>query len=112
MIELPWPPKQLSPNFRSRSHWPRTNALAKARGWAKVATMGAKIGPIPDGAIKVVIGCYPPTAHARDKDNLQASCKAYLDGIADALGVNDARFDPSVVVGEPVKHGKIVVVLG
>lgn len=115
MIELPWPPKQLSPNFRSRSHWPRTNAIKKARQWAYLATHAADLDgcdAIADTPIRVVIGCYPPDRRSRDKDNLLASCKAYLDGIAQGIGVNDSAFDPSVVIGEPVKHGKIVVVFG
>ena len=37
--------------------------------------------------------------------------KPYFDGIADALKVNDSRFLPSYLFGEPVAGGKVVVVL-
>lgn len=109
MIELPWPPKELSPNARSRSHWPRTKALAKARSWAWIATQGTK--PPTTSPIGIILTFYPPDKRIRDKDNLQASAKAYLDGIAQAWGVNDSTFDPRVQIGEPVKGGKVVVTL-
>lgn len=109
MIELPWPAKQLSPNFRSRSHWPRTNAIKKARSWAFLATKAAQIFPPREGPIKLIVGFYAPDRRARDEDNQLASCKAYFDGIAEALGVNDSRFKVSPVFGEPVKHGRITV---
>ena len=35
---------------------------------------------------------YPPCRRTRDKDNLLASMKSGLDGLADALAVNDSRF--------------------
>jgi crossover junction endodeoxyribonuclease RusA len=108
-IELPWFPKQLSPNFRSRSHWPRTKALKKARKWAYVAGLAADRPHIGDGHVALLLTFYPATAHKRDKDNLLASCKAYLDGLADAWGCNDSQFDPRVAIAEPVKNPRIIV---
>ena len=32
-----------------------------------------------------------------DKDNALSACKAYFDGIAEAIGVNDNLFDPQPV---------------
>lgn len=109
MIELPWFPKACSPNFRSRSHWPRTNAMKKTREWGYAAarSVGNPIHPVSE----ILLTFYPPTAHERDKDNLLASCKGYLDGIAQAWGVNDSQFDPRVQIAEPVKGGKVVVTL-
>lgn len=109
MIELPWPPAALSPNARSRSHWPRTRALAKARSWAWIAAQGSKA---PDEhPIGLLLTFYPPDRRSRDRDNLLASCKPYLDGIAQAWKVDDATFDPRIQIGEPVKGGKVVVTL-
>ena len=34
----------------------------------------------------------PPSRRRIDLDNCIASCKAYFDGIADALGVDDSTF--------------------
>src|SRR3546814_16726876 len=59
-------------------------------------TLGAKIKAPENGDIRVVLTLYPPDRRQRDRDNLLSNCKAYLDGIADALGVNDSRFVPSI----------------
>lgn len=111
MIELPWFPKACSPNHRSRSHWPRTNAMKKTREWGFVMAANTSVEPYPSGRLPILLTFHPPTTHDRDKDNLLASCKGYLDGIAQAWGVNDSVFDPRVQIGEPVKGGKIVVTL-
>jgi crossover junction endodeoxyribonuclease RusA len=113
LIELGWPTKALSPNYRSRSHWPRTRALQSARKEGYLATVAAMSG---GGAPKwsnerfaFVITAYPPDRRDRDDDNLKASLKGHRDGIAQALGVDDSRFDERFQWGEPVKGGKIVV---
>jgi crossover junction endodeoxyribonuclease RusA len=109
-IILPWFPKSVHPNFRSRSHWPRTNGLKKARGWAVLATRESSLKPPENGPIRVVLTFRPPTAHVRDKDSLLAACKAYLDGIAEAWGVNDSRFDPQpIIIADPIKGGQVIV---
>lgn len=111
-IELPWPPRELSPNYRSRSHWPRTRALKKAKQWAHIATLARDNGTEPpEGTIPLLLTFYPPTAHQRDRDNLLASCKPYLDGIAQAWGVDDSRFDPRVQIAEPTKNSKVVITI-
>jgi crossover junction endodeoxyribonuclease RusA len=113
LIELGWPAKALSPNHRSRSHWPKTNALKAAKKEGYLATLAAMSG---GGAPKwsnerfaFIVTAYPPDRHARDDDNLKASLKGQRDGIALALGVDDSRFDERFQWGEPVKNGKVVV---
>ena len=112
LIELGWPAKALSPNFRSRSHWPKTKALAAAKSEAFYAARSV-VGPgymaANDKQLKLVLTAYPPTKRNRDADNMLASLKGHLDGIALALGVDDSIFDPRVQFGKPVKGGKIVV---
>lgn len=115
-IPLPWPAGPLHPNFRSRSHWPKTRALKKARADANIATRAFSYGRadtrLGAGPLKIVTAFYPPTAHVRDGDNLLASCKAYFDGIAEALGVDDSRFEHQApILGEPVKGGNVIVVI-
>ncbi len=109
-IILPWYPKAVHPNFRSRSHWARTNGLKKARAWAAIATKASGVKAPSHGPIKLVVTFFPPTARDRDRDNCMSACKAYFDGIADAWGVNDSRFHPQpAIFAEPTKGGKIVV---
>ncbi len=94
MIELPWPHKLLWPNG-GRGH-PRAVAgeVRKHKEWARLATMAAKLKS-PDGRVPILLKFYPkPRGPAPDKDNAQASAKAYLDGIAKAMGVDDRLFDP------------------
>lgn len=117
MIELPWPPKELRNAADRYNHFAVSRAVKKARKWAREATMGVhgvkpKSLPFIGDRLPICITFYPPTRHARDEDNLRASCKAYQDGIADALGVNDRCFACHYQFEEPVKGGKIVVEIG
>lgn len=92
-IELPLPAKALSPN--ARVHW---SALASAK---KAARMDANIatqcacnnsGQEWDQLAKATMQAtfYHATKANRDDDNLNASLKAYRDGIADSgLVAND-----------------------
>jgi len=51
---------------------------------------------------------HPKTAHAIDDDNARASLKAYQDGLALALGVDDKQFKaPTLTFGEPIKGGLV-----
>lgn len=91
MITLPWPAKELSPNWRG--YWSvrakAVKAYRKAAGWATVASKDRVEG---DGPIYLHVYFYPPDDRRRDGTNMLASLKAAFDGIADALGVNDIRF--------------------
>ena len=54
----------------------------------------------------------PPDRRHRDWDNLVASMKAGLDGIADGLKTDDRGFRlTSIDVGEVVANGQVVVTL-
>lgn len=95
-IRLPWPPTVLSPN--SRDHWSR---LARAKKiyreacWA--ATLEQKAAVRPDARLRTELLFYRPTRREMDHDNLLARMKAGLDGVADALRINDRRFRPITV---------------
>lgn len=104
MIELPFPAKALWPN--GRAHWAvKAREAKKHRAWAYTATRAAKI-PKPDGPVNIALTIHPKTAHAIDRDNAIACCKAYFDGIAEALGVDDSTFNtPSLFYGLPRKGG-------
>jgi crossover junction endodeoxyribonuclease RusA len=93
-VTLPWPPKGLSPN--ARLHWAAKSKQAKAYRMACFALcIEAKLNrmALPEsGAVTLDIEFIPPDRRARDLDNMLSSIKNGLDGIADALGVNDRRF--------------------
>ena len=97
-ITLSYPDKVLSPN--ARAHWAATaRAKKKAReaaSWATISAAGSKANLAPYAAherLAVAIAFYPPDNRRRDMDNALASLKAALDGISDALGLDDSRFD-------------------
>ena len=109
MLTLDWPPSILSPN--NRSHWAR-KAKVKAKFRSDCFYLAKSI-PLPlfvDGNISVTIVFNPPTKRKYDIDNLLASMKSGLDGVADAWGVNDTRFRPITIdFGAIVKGGNVNV---
>ena len=55
------------------------------------------------GKIPIEITFYPPDRRHRDADNMVASIKAGLDGLADALKVNDRQFLPTFKFSDEIK---------
>lgn len=113
VILLPFPPKPLFPNHRSRTHWARTRALKQARADGYYATKAAKVG-ICAGDVPIFVQATfnPPGRYRYDHDGLSSALKGYLDGIADALGVDDNFFrHKPIIVSDPVKGGRVTVVL-
>lgn len=71
------------------------------------------IGRIDAGSVNVTcIFSPPPPKRNRDLDGLLSSCKAYFDGIADVIGIDDSRFQHQAPVwGIPRKGGNVRIVL-
>ena len=111
MVILPWPPRELSPNWRG--HWAAKARKSKAYrkacwGLAKEAKLKA-----PDSQeIPILVQFAPPDNRARDWDNMLASVKAGLDGVADALGINDSRFRITIQTLGATKGGAVVLTIG
>lgn len=93
VVILPWPPKELSPN--ATPHWAVRN-LHRQRYKQACYWLAFEAGIRPNvkykGPFNVHLKFIPPTRRRRDEDNLLASCKALLDGLAMALGVDDSEF--------------------
>lgn len=109
MITLPFPSADLSQN--ARSHWGvRARATKAARRTAFYLT---RMAHVPDMAppIAVQLTFHPEAAYHYDVDGLQSRCKAYLDGIADALGIDDKHFRPVSTICTPRKPGCVVITL-
>lgn len=111
MIELPFPPASLSGH--AKGHWRSKAAVtARYRRAAHMAVLAEGVPIVPEtGDIRIIVAFYPPNKRG-DRVNFANRMKPYFDGIADALGVNDSRFLPSYLFGEPVKLGKVVVEIG
>lgn len=108
LVRLPWPPSSLSPN--ARGHWSvKARAAKKYRGDCRILCQAHGARALPVDALHVEVTFYPPDRRRRDSDNLMASCKACFDGVADATGVDDSRWQWSIKRGEPVKGGAVLV---
>ena len=92
LLTLPWPSRLLSPN--ARSHWAAKSKAAKAyRMTCFTLALEAGLRGVPwEGPIHLHLTFYKPSRRRMDMDNALASAKNGLDGLADALGVNDSRF--------------------
>lgn len=108
-ILLPWPSRELSPN--SRVHWSKKAKAAKyARLYAFVRTKESKRAVPATGKITLSIEFVKPSRRRMDLDNMLASLKPHIDGIAQGLGVDDSRFRYLLdVAEEPVKGGVVRV---
>lgn len=91
---LPWPQSKLSPN--ARVHW---STLAKAKKeyrsacWLTALDQQRGWRPeLPEGPLLVELEFVPPQRRSYDRDNLISRMKAGLDGLCDALKVDDKKF--------------------
>ena len=108
VVELPWPSSDLSPN--SRLHWARKSRVAKkARNDARLLCLSEGIRGLGWDAARVSITFHAPDARHRDTDNMLASLKSALDGIADATGIDDGKWALEINRGEIRKGGEVVV---
>lgn len=76
---------------------------------AHILALEAKLRAPVEGDIVIMLTLHPPTRRNRDRDNGLARCKSLLDGVADALKVNDSRFRASAEYGEPVEFGCVLL---
>lgn len=95
LVTVSLPPKALSPN--ARPHWAaKAAAVKKHKAEAEMLARHAlthQHAKLPvRGFLLVKPTFYYRVARNRDRDNLQASLKAALDGIASALDIDDSRF--------------------
>lgn len=118
-ITLPWPDSKLAPNRSKGLHWSATSGLrAKAFEAAYMLTHQAVNQYSGEwysltGDVPITLTFNPPDKRKRDADNLLASIKNSLDGVATALTIDDSRFTPITLKrGEPVKGGAVILEVG
>ena len=93
---LPWPSTKLSPN--GRLHWA---VVAKVKAMYRYScrllvreqrqAQGAA-AELPEGSLAIELVFFAPDRRKYDRDNLVARLKAGLDGLCDALQIDDSRF--------------------
>ena len=112
MIVLPFPAKILWPNGRTRNVRWRAAEFKKHKDWAFAATREKLPTCFKHNGEPIALAytVHPKTRNAIDRDNCVAAMKAYQDGIALALKVDDSAFlTPTIAFGEPIKGGLIEV---
>lgn len=111
IITLPWPPSALSGH--AKGHWHGKSAKTKSVRKEAARITGELPAPkLPDkGDIPVTVIFYPPNRRG-DRVNFPIRIKPFWDGIADALGVNDARFIPTFIYAQPGGEGRVEFLLG
>lgn len=101
IVVYPWMCKELNPN--ARVHWA---TLAKKKKMYKEAcyllTKQAKLPKVNGDRAHLEITFYKPNRIRRDLDNCLASFKAGLDGISQAIGLDDSRFLLAIDVADEI----------
>lgn len=117
-LGLPWPDRRLSPNAaKGSARRLKATIVADARkhGWARAMTDPANDpGTFPlKEPLGVCLSFFPPDRRRRDTDNLVAMMKPYLDGVAEAVGVDDYHWNPKIIVREEtiMDGGAVLLVL-
>lgn len=107
---LPWPDRRLSPN--AREHWVKKAKAAKnARQSAYLHALEAKAVRLDAERMKVSLTFHAPDKRRRDTDNAISSMKSALDGIAEATGIDDSKWQLAFAWGDPVPGGAVQVQL-
>lgn len=101
IVKLPFPHAELFPNRKNGKHWGTTNSIKAAQkleGFVLTKQAAHTAGPQewPEHIPLSLMFVMPDKRH-RDSDNMLAASKALIDGMADALKVNDKRFKPILV---------------
>jgi len=107
-ITLPWPDPNLSPNARVHFRV-KADSAKQARETGYYLAKEQKL-KVPDVPLHVWFTFYPPDKRHRDVDNMLSSMKSTMDGIFDAVGVNDERVQYTTIArGDVFKGGKVIV---
>jgi len=116
-LQLPWPPSALSPNGQ-HGHWTRrAEAKKNFRCACWIATIeqlsprmrASCVAVVP---LQLLLEFVRPDRRSYDRDNLLARTKAGIDGMCQALGIDDGRFvSITVSVADEVVAGGLVRVV-
>jgi crossover junction endodeoxyribonuclease RusA len=111
-VTLPWPDKRLSPNAREdRRAIASIRKAQKDTAFWLAKKAGLSFPHLREG-LHVKLTFHPPDNRRRDLDNMLASVKSALDGIALATGVDDHLWGLTIERAAPVKGGAVIVQCG
>lgn len=108
-VTLTWPTPGLFPN-KTKNRWDKAQEKKKQRSDSFYLTKHQiKLYTWQVGGLPLSIVFHPPHS-GYDLDNCLAALKSALDGMADALKVNDRMFRPITIDFGPVIAGGQVIV--
>ena len=112
IVDLPYPSPPLWPN--KPGHWAaKARERKKHKKWAYHAALAEWRSQATAGQVTVHILVYPkPTGPHPDKDNVVASAKAYIDGIALAIGIDDKHFSAPTVSFSRERKSRFIFEIG
>jgi len=103
IIHLSWPDSCLLPNNQRGKKLFNASVIKNHRREARM-TMASTIGrgdhrayKLRDNMYTCRIRFHPPDRRRRDLGNMFSACKAYIDGVADALGIDDYQIVTFVI---------------
>lgn len=109
-VRISWPSRPLWANDRS-PRWQQAQAVKAYRREAWAASMLAGVKKLREVRPMLTFNFYPPDRKSRDMQSMPHTQKAAVDGVQDALGINDAKFlyrYPDFFAG-PVKGGCVLI---
>ena len=104
-VDLPWPPKALNPNNRKK----HLHATSERKRYKTACWALSKEAKLDYRLTHLDITFHPPDGRRRDLDNMLSAMKYGLDGLANAIGVDDYHWSLSIRRGDkdPEKKGFI-----
>jgi len=115
VIVLPFPPAILAAHAGFKGGYAKARVTKDWRSEVAKAAAAAPVPPIAEGKayttegdIPLTVRFYPPSKLG-DRCNFPNRCKPIFDGLADAWGVNDARFVPHFEFHAPEAPGRVEV---
>lgn len=102
LLELPWPPREASPN--ARKHWAVKAQFVRWYRWeAKLAAFGHGTLRPP---VHATVTFWKPDRRRRDLDNMLSAFKPAWDGMQDAGLIEDDSTDKLSITIEAEYAGK------
>jgi crossover junction endodeoxyribonuclease RusA len=109
-ILLPWPPPCLWSNARKDRRSISGVRKAYREDGAKAA-LAAGFRKLPWASAHLRITFHAPSEGRRDLDNMLAAIKSGLDGVSDAIGIDDSLWSLTIQRGEVMKPGAVRIEL-
>lgn len=101
IIKLSWPHPDLSPNSRKdRRKTTKLRNTQKHEAW--ILAIEAGYSNLSSDHLHLCVTFHPPDRRKRDLDNMLGAFKSGLDGLSIATGIDDSKYELTIVKGEPM----------